>query len=181
GVFDAYGDVSAALAPCVSEDATARLIYRYCKLYLAGQNLVNSDRASMATGLELRAPFLDHTFVEFMGRIPSALKLRGFRALKRLLKRAFADRLPPEIRRRGKQGFGVPFGDWFRGPLAGVVREVLAPERVRRAGVFDAAAVTRLVDEHLRGDGDHRKPLWSLLAFELFPPRSLPTGPCSPP
>jgi asparagine synthase (glutamine-hydrolysing) len=168
GVFDAYDDVAAAAAPCLAGDATARLIYRYCKLYLAGQNLVNSDRASMATGLELRAPFLDHTFVEFMGRIPSSLKLAGFRALKGLLKRAFVDHLPPEISRRGKQGFGVPFGDWFRGPLAGIVREVLSPERLRRGGLFDAASVTRLVDGHLRDGRDHRKPLWSLLAFELW-------------
>jgi asparagine synthase (glutamine-hydrolysing) len=168
GAFDPYGDVTATVAPCLAQDATARLIYRYCKLYLAGQNLVNSDRASMASGLELRAPFLDHTFVEFMGRIPSSLKLAGFRTLKGLLKRAFADRLPPEIFRRGKQGFGVPFGDWFRGPLAGMVREVLSPQRLRRAGLFDPVTVTRLVDGHLRGGRDHHKPLWSLLAFELW-------------
>jgi asparagine synthase (glutamine-hydrolysing) len=168
GAFDPYGDVTATVASCLAQDATARLIYRYCKLYLAGQNLVNSDRASMASGLELRAPFLDHTFVEFMGRIPSSLKLAGFRTLKGLLKRAFAGRLPPEIFRRGKQGFGVPFGDWFRGPLAGIVREVLSPERLRRAGLFDPAAVTRVVDGHLRGGRDHQKPLWSLLAFELW-------------
>ena len=54
-----------------------------------------------------------------MGRIPSRLKLDGFRGLKRLQKRALVDRLPPAILRCGKQGFGVPFGDWFRGPLAG--------------------------------------------------------------
>src|SRR5262249_60632616 len=108
GLFDWYGEVAAVLASCSADDATARLIYRYCKLYLAGQNLVNSDRASMSTGLELRAPFLDHTFVEFMGRIPSSFKLGGFRSLKQLLKRALADRLPPEILRRGTQGVGVP-------------------------------------------------------------------------
>src|SRR5262249_11394245 len=95
GGFDAYHDIDAVLADCPTDDATARLIYRYCKFYLAGQNLVNSDRASMATGLELRAPFLDHTLVELMGRIPSRLKLDGFRGLKRLLKGALADRLPP--------------------------------------------------------------------------------------
>src|SRR4029077_19290605 len=125
--------VATMLAACRTEDATARMIYQYCKHYLPGQNLVKTDRASMATGLELRAPFLDHTFVEFLGRIPSRLKLSGFRALKGLLKRALADRLPPAIRRRGKQGFGVPFGDWFRGPLAGLLHDILAPERMRRA------------------------------------------------
>jgi asparagine synthase (glutamine-hydrolysing) len=166
--FDPYGDVAAVLASCTTEDATARLIYRYCKMYLAGQNLVNTDRASMATGLELRAPFLDHTFVEFLGRIPSRLKLSGFRDLKGLLKRALADRLPPAIHRRGKKGFGVPFGDWFRGPLAGPLRQILAPERMRRGGLFDPGVVSRLVDEHVAGARDHDSVLWSLVAFEVW-------------
>ena len=168
GSFDPYEDVAAVLASCTTEDATARLIYRYCKQYLAGQNLVNTDRASMATGLELRAPFLDHTFVEFLGRIPSRLKLSGFRDLKGLLKRALADRLPPAILRRGKQGFGVPFGDWFRCSLAGPLREILAPERMRRGGLFDPRAVARLVDQHIAGARDHDSALWSLVVFELW-------------
>ncbi len=167
GAFDPYDDITAVLNHCPTEDATARLIYRYCKQYLAGQNLVNSDRASMAAALELRAPFLDHTFVEFLGRIPSRLKLSGFRGLKGLLKRALADRLPPAIRRRGKQGFGVPFAAWFRGPLSGVLRDVLAPERIRRGGLFDPGVVSRLVEEHVAG-ANHDGTLWSLVAFELW-------------
>jgi asparagine synthase (glutamine-hydrolysing) len=166
--FDPYADVDAVLATCPTDDPTARLIYRYCKHYLAGQNLVNTDRASMATGLELRAPFLDHTFVEFLGRIPSRLKLSGFRDLKRLLKRALGDRLPPEILRRGKQGFGVPFGRWFRGPMAELLRDVLARERLRRAGLFDPEVVGRMVDEHIAGLRDHDSALWTLLVFELW-------------
>ena len=166
--FDPYGDIDAVLASCPEKDATSRLIYRYCKHYLAGLNLVNADRASMSTGLELRAPFLDHTFVEFLGRIPSHFKLSGFRDLKGLLKRALADRLPPAILRRGKQGFGVPFGHWFRGPLAGVLREVLSPDRMRRTGLFDPDAVWRLVNEHVAGTRDHDSTLWSLFAFELW-------------
>ena len=122
----------------------------------------------MATGLELRAPFLDHTFVEFMGRIPSSLKLGGFRSLKQLLKRALVDRLPPEILRRGKQGFGVPLGEWFRGPLAGFVREVLAPERLRRGGHLDAEAVREVWAQHLAGWRDHRLLLWNLLSFQAW-------------
>jgi asparagine synthase (glutamine-hydrolysing) len=168
GGFDAYADLEAAVAGCTTADATARMIHRYCKLYLAGQNLANADRASMAVGLELRAPFLDHTFVEFMGRIPSRLKLRGFGGLKRLLKRALSDRLPTEILGRDKHGFGVPFGAWFRGPLAAPLREILEPARIRAAGIFDADAVERLVGEHLRGFRDHRKLLWALVVFELW-------------
>jgi len=175
--FDAYADIDAVLAGCTTNDPTARLIHRYCKLYLAGQNLANADRASMAVGLELRAPFLDHTFVEFTGRIPSRLKLRGVGSLKRLLKRALADRLPPQIRRRGKQGFGVPFGEWFRGPLAEPLRQALAPERLRAGGIFDPAAAQRLVAEHLGGVRDHRKVLWALLVFELWRAHHLDDGP----
>ncbi len=166
--FDPYTDIDETAGACASDDPTARLIHRYCKLYLAGQNLVNADRASMAVSLELRAPFLDHTFVEFTGRIPSRLKLRGLGSLKRLLKRAMADRLPPEILARGKHGFGVPFGEWFRGPLAPTLREILSPGRIRAVGLFDPAAVARLVDEHVAGAASHRKLLWSLVAFEQW-------------
>ncbi|OLC15998.1 MAG: asparagine synthase (glutamine-hydrolyzing) [Candidatus Rokubacteria bacterium 13_1_40CM_69_27] len=174
--FDPYADIDRALDGCAVDDPTARLIYRYCKTYLAGQNLANADRASMATGLELRAPFLDHTFVEFTGRIPSRLKLRGLGQLKRLLKEALVDRLPPEIRARGKQGFGVPFGAWFRGPLAGALREILSPERMRAGGVFDPGAVERLVTEHIAGRRDQRKVLWALVVFELWRSAHLDQG-----
>ncbi len=166
--FEPYDDIVDVLGGCASADLGDRLIYQYCKLYLAGQNLVNTDRASMASGLELRAPFLDHTFVEFAGRIPSQFKFQGLRAFKRLLKQALSDRLPSEIAARGKKGFGVPFDTWFRGPLAATVREVLAPERIRRGGIFDPAAVERIVTEHLDGVRNHRKTLWALLVFESW-------------
>jgi asparagine synthase (glutamine-hydrolysing) len=166
--FDPYADIDAAVASCASDDPTARLIHRYCKLYLAGQNLVNADRASMAVSLELRAPLLDHTFVEFTGRIPSRLKLRGLGSLKRLYKRALTDRLPAEILSRGKHGFGVPFGEWFRGPLAPLLREILDPDRLRAVGLFDPLAVGRLVTEHQTGARNHRKLLWSLVVFEQW-------------
>ncbi len=174
--FDPYAGIAAALAGCTSDDPVSRMIHRYCKGYLAGQNLANADRASMAVGLELRAPFVDHTFVEFVGRIPSALKFSGFAGLKRLLKRALADRLPPEIRARGKRGFGVPLGEWFRGPLADPLRERLAPERLRAEGIFDPSAVQRLLAEHVGGVRDHRKVLWALLVFELWRAHHLGDG-----
>ena len=168
GDFDAYGDIDAALASCPSLDVRDRLIYRYCKLYLAGQNLANADRASMAVGLELRAPLLDHALVELVGRIPARLKFQGFRGLKRLLRRALAERLPPEIAARGKQGFGVPLGAWLRGPLAPVLHELLAGPRLRAAGVLDPTTVGRLVAEHVSGAHDHARILWALLVFESW-------------
>lgn len=174
---DPYADARAVLRACPVDDPIDRLIFRYCKHYLAGQNLANSDRASMAAGLELRAPFLDHTFVEFLGRIPGRLKFSGLRKPKRLLKRALADRLPLPILRRPKQGFGAPFDRWFRGPFAGLVREILAPEDVNRTGIFDGKAVGRMVDEHLSGVRNHDSALWSLLVFELWRLEHLGAGP----
>ena len=165
--FEPYADVRAALAGCESAEPEARLIHRYCKLYLAGQNLANADRASMAVGLELRAPFLDHTFVEFVSRIPASRRLEGLWRWKRLLKAALAERLPPEVLARGKQGFGVPLGDWLRGPLAPLLRETLAPRALEVAGLFDPVAVRRLVDEFLLGR-DHGRVLWSLVVFERW-------------
>jgi asparagine synthase (glutamine-hydrolysing) len=168
GQFDPYDDIDRAVASCSTNDPVNRLIYQYCKLYLAGQNLVNTDRASMAVGLELRAPFLDHRLVELLGRVPSRLKLGGIRDLKQLLKRALVDRVPPAIARRRKQGFGVPLGDWLRGPLASLLRQQLDPERVRTGGLFDPAAVTSLVQEHIAGAHDHQRTIWALLAFEAW-------------
>lgn len=174
--FQPYGDIDAALTGCPSTEREARLIHRYCRLYLAGQNLANADRASMAVGLELRAPFLDHTFVEFVGRIPATLRLEGLTRLKRLLKASLADRLPPEILARGKKGFGVPLAAWFRGPLAPLLKETLAPARIEAAGVFDPVAVRRLVDAHLAGR-DHARALWALFVFERWRAHHMGAGP----
>jgi asparagine synthase (glutamine-hydrolysing) len=176
GGFDPYADADTAAEACVSTDPRQRLIYQYCKLYLAGQNLANADRASMAVGLELRAPFLDHSFVEFVGRIPASRRLGGLGQLKALLKRALADRLPREILARGKQGFGVPMGEWLRGPLEGLLRGALSPERLRRGGTFDPGRIQRLVAEHVSGRASHRKLLWSLLVFELWREEHLGAG-----
>jgi asparagine synthase (glutamine-hydrolysing) len=155
--------------------AVDRLIYQHCKFYLAGQNLVAVDRASMACGLEVRAPFLDRPFVELATRIPPRLKLAGWQT-KHILKRALRGLLPDAILTRRKQGFGVPIGPWLRGPLQGVLQERLAPERVGRLGLFNAEVTTRLVTEHVEGARDHRKVLWALLMFDVWRERYLPNA-----
>jgi asparagine synthase (glutamine-hydrolysing) len=152
-----------------------RLIYQHCKFYLAGQNLVTVDRASMACGLEVRAPFVDRALVDLAGRIPSQLKLAGWRT-KYILKRALRDLLPKAILARRKQGFGVPIGQWLRGPLRWALEERLAPERVARLGLFDPEATARLMNEHFEGVRDHRKVLWSLLMFDAWRDRYLPSA-----
>jgi asparagine synthase (glutamine-hydrolysing) len=173
GEFEPYEELATAVGQAPTLAPLDRLIYQHCKFYLAGQNLVAVDRASMACGLEVRAPFLDRALVELAGRIPSRLKLAGWQT-KHVLKRALRDLLPRAILARRKQGFGVPIGLWLRGPLRRTLEERLAPERVARLGLFNPEATARLITEHLRGQRDHRKVLWALLMFDAWRERYLP-------
>src|SRR5881296_2680104 len=173
GEFEPYEELAAAVGQGPKLAPFDRLIYQHCKFYLAGQNLVAVDRASMACGLEVRAPFLDRALVELAGRIPSELKLAGWQT-KYILKRALRDLLPKAILARRKQGFGVPIGLWLRGPLRRALQERLAPARVDRLGLFNPEATTRLMTEHLDGVRDHTKVLWALLMFDAWRERYLP-------
>jgi asparagine synthase (glutamine-hydrolysing) len=135
--------------------------------YLPYDLLVKVDIASMANGLEARSPFLDHEVMEFAARLPVEIKFRGGR-LKSLLKRAFADLLPPENVNRRKMGFGVPVGRWFRGPLRDLLCDALLSPRSLGRGYFREPEVRRLVGEHLERRADHSFQLWNLLMLELW-------------
>jgi len=165
--FDPYDDIAGIMDGALTEEPLERLVYHHAKLYLAGQTLVKMDRATMAVALESRAPFLDHTLVAMANSMPPSLKLRRF-TTKYVLKRALRGRLPDEILDRRKHGFGIPLASWLRGALRPALVELLEPARLRRGGFLAPAPVARLVDEHLSGRRDHRKTLWTLMAFELW-------------
>lgn len=150
-----------------ARDSLDEATLQYARVYLAGDVLVKVDRASMATGLEVRAPLLDRRVVELACAIPSRWKLRGL-TTKYLLKEVARPWLPPGIVDRPKKGFGVPIADWLRGPLRGLAEALLAPDRIRREGWLHPEVPARLLDEHVEGRADHRKLLWTLLAFELW-------------
>ena len=131
--------------------------------YLPGDLLLKADTASMAHSLELRSPFLDHEVVALGLALPDSLKTRG-RQGKVALRRAFASDLPPRIAQRGKTGFGVPLGRWFRVDLREAAHDLLSTER----GWFRPDEVRRLLDEHESGRADHGHRLWCLLMLELW-------------
>jgi asparagine synthase (glutamine-hydrolysing) len=114
-----------------------------------------ADKMSMAHGLELRAPFVDHMLVEYVVSMPPSLKLRDG-VSKWVLRQALADVLPDGVLRRPKRGLNPPLGAWLSGPLAPLVRELLNREAVRRRGLFRPEAVERLLD------------IWGLLILELW-------------
>jgi asparagine synthase (glutamine-hydrolysing) len=93
--------------------------------------------------------------------------LRRGTTTKRILKHAFRDLLPPAIQRRGKMGFGVPLGTWFRASLRDYLHDHLGPG-ARLDALLDRAAVSRLLDEHARGVADHGQRLWALLTLEIW-------------
>ena len=121
----------------------------------------------MACSLELRTPFLDHRLVEFAAGLPASLRVRRFQ-LKYLLKKAVEKWLPHEIVYRQKRGFSVPIASWMKEGLRGFLDETLAEEKLKRDGLFNAPFVRRLLEEHWSARADHRKTLWTLLAFQLW-------------
>jgi asparagine synthase (glutamine-hydrolysing) len=137
--------------------------------YLPGDLLHKVDMASMAHSLECRGPFLDHRVVELALAMPLERKMRLRRGRSKvILKRAFADLLPPPIRTRSKMGFGVPLDRWFRGPLREEVRAVLLDERALGRGLFRRDAIERLIADHEAGRRDNAYRLWGLLMLELW-------------
>ena len=164
---DIYADARAIAAECNNDDLVTRMQSVDTRLYLAEDILTKVDRASMAVSLEVRAPFLDPRVAEFTASLPSNYKLRGLKT-KYILKKAARDMLPAFVTRRGKKGFGVPVAEWLKIKLRPLARDLLSPERVRRAGVFNPEYVARLQEEHERGVANHRKLLWTLLMFELW-------------
>lgn len=149
-------------------DVVTRVQYVDIKTYLPEDILVKVDRMSMAHSLEVRSPLLDHRLMEYMGSLPSNLKLRGQQS-KYILKRIMEDRLPDDILYRGKQGFCVPLSKWLRGDLKEFARETLFSSNSRHnSSYFNMAYVKDLWRQHQRGWKDYSLPLWGLMMFELW-------------
>ncbi len=129
--------------------------------------LVKVDRASMANSLEVRVPFLDHTFVEYVAGLPSQYKLNGL-TTKYLLKKSLKNILPKRIIQRKKKGFGIPLSKWFKGDLKDALLSYLSKERITQAGIFEYSFIRKLLQEHFSHQRDHRKQLWTLFVFEMW-------------
>lgn len=151
----------------LGESPLTRAMALTFETYLPGDLLVKADRCAMAHGLELRAPFLDTAVMEFAAGLPDRLRRRG-RTLKWLLREAFADLLPKEIRSRPKWGFGVPLPIWFRTYWKPLFegRVLGADARLRRW--IEPEPVARLWREHQAGAADHGHALWALLTLETW-------------
>jgi asparagine synthase (glutamine-hydrolysing) len=137
-----------------------------CATYLPDDILTKVDRASMAYGLEVRSPFLDREVAELAFSLPYAWKQQG-RIRKRVLVDAFGGCLPGGIATRAKMGFGVPVATWLRGPWREPVRGHLLDGQLVAQGLFDRAALGKLLADH-NSHADHSYAIFSLLMLALW-------------
>jgi len=150
-----------------TDDAIDNLLYLDSKTYLPSDILTKVDRMSMANSLEARCPLLDHRLIEYVMRIPSAMKLNG-RKTKYIFKKALSTIVPSDILHREKQGFGVPINEWINLQLKDRIQSDLSDQRSISRGYFDPKYVNLLLDEHRRGRRDHSHALWTLWMLELW-------------
>jgi asparagine synthase (glutamine-hydrolysing) len=144
-----------------------QMMYQDSMSYLPDDILVKVDRAAMAVSLESRIPMLDHRVIEFAWRLPMHMKVRQGVG-KWLLKKALRRHLPGRLIDRDKMGFGVPVGDWIRGPLREWAEDLMSAHRLRRQGIFDESIVRGRWTRYLGGRQAGSDAIWPLLMFQAW-------------
>jgi asparagine synthase (glutamine-hydrolysing) len=147
-------------------DRLSQECYIDLRLTMPDSVLMKVDKMSMAYALEVRVPFLDHALVEYAATIPSARKFPGL-TTKALYRKAMAGVLPDFVLNRGKQGYSLPVKNWLRGDLRGYMQSLLGTSPIVREH-FNAAAVQRLIAEHLARTHNHNHVLWALMHLALW-------------
>jgi asparagine synthase (glutamine-hydrolysing) len=164
---DIYRGVRELVNASDAKNVIEQMQYADINFYMAEDILTKVDRAAMAVSLETRAPFLDPRVGQFAASISVEYKLKGSKG-KYILKAAMKDLLPNNILHRPKKGFGIPIAEWLKGRLKPLVHDLLAPQKLKEQGLFNADYVQKLITEHETGAASHHKELWTLLVFQLW-------------
>ncbi len=149
------------------DDPVEKMLFLEKKYFLVDHNFNYTDKMSMATGVEVRVPFLDKGVVNVAAEMPSYFKQKG-KVGKWILKKSAEKVLPNNIIYRSKSGFGAPLRTWLQNDLAPLVDSCLNMEAIDKRGVFNAQNVLSLIDEDRRGNADYSYPIFALLCFELW-------------
>jgi asparagine synthase (glutamine-hydrolysing) len=144
-----------------------RMMYCDALSFLPDDILCKVDRASMAVSLEVHSPYLDHRVAELAARMPVAMKIRGGTG-KRILRKLLYREAPAQLFERPKTGFGIPVGQWIKGPLREWAEDLLDPAALRSQGWFDPEPIARRWRDHLSGRRDSTQALWAVLMFQAW-------------
>ncbi len=150
----------------ISND-TDRMLYLISKIYMTDDILVKVDRASMATSLEVRAPFLDYTIQEFAAQLPYEFKLSRLTS-KYILKKMAKRHIPDYIINKKKQGFAIPVTKWLKNDLKDTLLHYTSKSYIKNQGLFQHDFIDKIVQNHLNETWDNKKLLWNLLVFQLW-------------
>jgi len=142
-------------------------MYRDSLTYLPDDILCKVDRAAMASSLETRVPFLDHRVAELAWQFPIGVKIMGGQG-KWPLRQVLYRHVPRELIDRPKAGFGIPVGQWLRGPLRPWAENLLDQNRLSAEGYFYPEPISKKWAEHLSGRRDHTASLWAVLMFQSW-------------
>ena len=135
---------------------------------LKGDMLYKVDRMSMMNGLEVRVPYLDHELVDFVFSLPSEWKLRNGKR-KSLLRDAYREILPKQVLQRKKRGFEVPLSEWLKGPLSGMVDELLSKNNIEDQGVLNYQKVKTIIEgSRTNNPGNTSYLVWSMVVFQKW-------------
>lgn len=153
------------LKDCASLSNLSKLLYLNLKTYLLDDLNPKTDRSTMMVALEARSPFLDHHLIEYCATLPDHFLIRGLQK-KYILKKAYKDKLPSEIYKRGKMGFEAPLGKWFRNSLRPFLLDEFSDLKCI-SDYVNTSYIKELLKKHLEGE-DHTYKLWNILMFKKW-------------
>jgi asparagine synthase (glutamine-hydrolysing) len=167
GEIDSSNLLVKEFAACDADSPIERMAYTDYMMRLPEHSLMLTDRLSMAHGLEVRSPLVDHEIVEYVAAFPARLKIHGRQ--RKYIQRKVAEReLPPSITKRKKRGFRFPLASWFGNELHPFLERFLTDSGFVHEGLFRQDCVSRLLEEHRNRRVDHHVRLWMLLNLQIW-------------
>jgi asparagine synthase (glutamine-hydrolysing) len=157
------------LEPIKSDNDFNELLEADMQLVLPNDMLRKVDLMSMAHGLEVRVPFLDHHIIAYAFQLPVASKING-QMKKRILQDTFRDLIPAELYNRPKQGFEVPLKKWFKTSMKSMIKDdLLGDQFIESQNIFDPIVIRKLKKQLFSiNPGDAHATIWALIVFQWW-------------